>query len=110
MHSCDCTKTRAIRSLRQWYLRMRWCLLSGSATLFFLSTDAAAERIDLESYATGRDSIPIALIPFASTNMIELRHNQPWKIIADDLDIYGRFDVVRFSEADSARLDRKSVV
>jgi TolB protein len=77
-------------------------ILISSVTLF-------AERIDLQSYASGFDSIPIAVIKFSSLNNVGLTTNQPWEIIADDLEFGGRFFVTRSAKSDSAEFSEKNI-
>ena len=69
----------------------------------------SAERIDLESYASGFDSIPVAVVKFRSLNKVELKVNFPWKIIADDLEFTGRFNVTRYLAYDSLELANKRI-
>jgi TolB protein len=52
-----------------------------------------AEKINLESFAQNLDSIPIGILPFKSLNNKPLTRDEPWKVIADDLDFSGRFIV-----------------
>ncbi len=62
-----------------------------------------AEQVSLEAYASGFDSIPIAVLPFqAAEGSKPITKNLPWKIIADDLDFSGRFQVFETGQADSA--------
>ncbi|MCL2219461.1 MAG: hypothetical protein FWB94_06215 [Chitinispirillia bacterium] len=64
----------------------------------------AAEKFDLEVYATRFDSIPIGVVNFkpAPDNKGTLRENFPWDILANNLDFSGRFGVVQRPEFDSA--------
>ncbi len=68
-----------------------------------------AEQIDLRSYASGFDSIPIAVIQFRSLNNAGITTNPPWEIIADDLDFSGRFFVIRTPKSDSALFAGKNI-
>lgn len=61
-----------------------------------------AEKFDLEVYASRFDSIPVGVLDFKLTAGEALAEDQPWQVIADDLDFCGRFQVVRRSEFDSA--------
>lgn len=63
-----------------------------------------AEKFDLEVYASKFDSIPIGLIDFNSTdnNVIRDEEQQPWKIIASDLDFCGKFNVLSRKDYDSS--------
>ncbi|MBD3390811.1 MAG: Tol-Pal system beta propeller repeat protein TolB [Chitinivibrionales bacterium] len=60
------------------------------------------EKIDLEVYASKFDSIPIAVLDFRPLNNIPLTKNEPWKVVADDLEFSGRFHVVRTAKVDTA--------
>jgi len=68
-----------------------------------------AEQIDLQSYASGFDSIPIAVIKFRSLNNVGITTSQPWEVIADDLDFSGRFFVTRTPKSDSALFAEKNI-
>src|SRR4030042_1319192 len=68
-----------------------------------------SEQVNLQSYASGFDSIPIAVLPFKSSNSTMLSENKPWDVIADDLDFSGRFFVVKMQKADSAGFARNQV-
>ena len=57
-----------------------------------------AEKINLESFANNLDSIPIGILPFKSANNKPMTRDEPWKVIADDLDYSGRF-IVTFAIA-----------
>ncbi len=61
-----------------------------------------AEKIDLEAYASGFDSIPIAVLDFRPQNGVAVTDNKPWEIIAADLGFSGRFMVKRVEKVDSA--------
>jgi len=63
---------------------------------------SAAEKFDLEGYASRFDSIPIGVVAFKSTNGNMLKENFPWDIIENNLDICGKFGVVARQEFDSA--------
>ena len=52
-----------------------------------------AEKINLESFAQNLDSIPIGILPFKSLNNKPMTRDEPWKVIADDLEFSGRFTV-----------------
>ncbi len=81
-------------------------LLISIASIYSLSF---GERIDLESYASGFDSIPIAIIDFRSLNNMPITKNKPWKTIADDLEFSGRFSVARGPAKDSAKFVDKNI-
>lgn len=70
---------------------------------------ARAERVSLESYAHNLDSLPIAVLPFTSLNEKSVRSDEPWKIIADDLDFSGRFMVTSLAKADTALFLQKNI-
>jgi TolB protein len=61
-----------------------------------------AEQFDLEVYASKFDSIPIGVVEFKSSNSQSLSSNQPWQIIANDLDFCGKFVVSSRDNYDSA--------
>jgi TolB protein len=68
-----------------------------------------AEKVHLESYATNPDSIPIGILPFSAQSDAAIKSNEPWKVIADDLDFSGKFMVVRGQKGDSLVFAQKSV-
>ncbi len=72
-------------------------------SVFIINLSLFADRIDLKSYSSNFDSIPIAVLDFRSENNTSIKKNQPWKIIADDLEFGGRFNVARGLKADSAK-------
>ena len=51
------------------------------------------EKVHLEAYATNPDSIAIGVLPFTAQSEQIVKTNEPWKIIADDLDFSGKFSV-----------------
>jgi len=65
-------------------------------------TSYAAEKFDLEVYASKFDSIPIGVVNFTSANKNILKENLPWEIIANNFDICGKFSVVTSPVFDSA--------
>jgi TolB protein len=69
----------------------------------------AAERFDLEVYATRFDSIPIGVVNFKSTNESRVRENFPWDVLANNLDFSGRFGVVQRPEFDSAFFHERGI-
>jgi len=69
----------------------------------------AAEKFDLEGYASRFDSIPIGVIKFKSTNGNTLKENFPWDIIENNLDISGKFGVTARPEFDSAFFADKGI-
>lgn len=78
-------------------------------TVLITSLSILADRIDLKSYASTFDSIPIAILDFKPKNGPSIKRNQPWKIIADDLGFGGRFSVARGLKADSAKFVDKNI-
>ncbi len=68
-------------------------LLLAAGMLFGVQTMCRAEKINLESFAQNLDSIPIGVLPFKSLNNKFVTRDEPWKVIADDLDFSGRFTV-----------------
>ncbi len=63
---------------------------------------ARAARIDLQAYASSFDSIPIAVLDFRPLSGASLTGDEPWKVVADDLEFSGRFVVVRTARVDTA--------
>jgi TolB protein len=74
-----------------------------------LASVCLGEKIHLEAYATNPDSIPIGILPFAAQSDAAIKSNEPWKVIADDLDFSGRFVVVRGQKGDSLLFAQKNV-
>ncbi|MDR0305521.1 MAG: hypothetical protein LBI42_01655 [Chitinispirillales bacterium] len=74
-------------------------LLSG---FVFVTNSFAAEKFNLEVYASRFDSIPIGVVDFKSTNRLTINENIPWEIIANNLDFCGKFNVVKSPTFDSA--------
>jgi TolB protein len=75
-----------------------------------MAVASRAERIDLEAYASGFDSIPIAVMKFRPTaGSGTLQEDAPWKIVADDLEFSGRFFVTRATKPDSALFAENSI-
>ena len=68
-----------------------------------------SQKVRLQTYASGRDSIPIAVIAFKNLNVATLTQNEPWKVIADDLRFSGRFNVVNYDKADTAVFIRDGI-
>jgi TolB protein len=69
----------------------------------------AAEKFDLEGYASRFDSIPIGVVKFKPTNANTLKENFPWDIIENNLDISGKFGVTARPEFDSAFFAEKGI-
>jgi len=68
-----------------------------------------AERITLESYAGNLDSISIGVLPFKAIGDGKLSKDEPWKVIAADLEFSGRFSVYRITKPDSSQLLQKNI-
>jgi len=66
------------------------------------------EKVHLEAYATNPDSIAIGVLPFTAQSEQIVKTNEPWKIIADDLDFSGKFSVLRAQKGDSAVFAQKN--
>ncbi len=79
-------------------IRQTLCVLACAAQL------ATAASVDLESYASGFDTLPVAVVTFRSTGGTASMADEPWRVIADDLAFSPRFRVVRAPKADSASL------
>ena len=71
-----------------------WC-----AALFSV---ARAQKVNLEIYASRFDSIPIGVVDFKSKSPAAIAENEPWKVIANDFDLCGRFHVIAKKAFDSA--------
>ncbi len=75
-----------------------------------VSALCAADRVNLEVYASKFDSIPVAILKFkpgASTTA--LTQNEPWKIIADDLAFTTRFSMYRAPRIDSVAFAQRNI-
>lgn len=68
-----------------------------------LTGELHARMTDLQIYASKFDTVPIAILPFRSTGGGTLTNDEPWKVLADDLEFSGRFKVLRSAKVDSAR-------
>jgi len=60
-----------------------------------------AAKVKLSVYASRFDSIPIGIVDFKAKGSGEQPPGQPWKIIANDFNLCGRFHVVRRAVFDS---------
>lgn len=70
----------------------------------------AAERFNLDIYASKFDSIPIAVLKFRpAEGSQELTDDLPWKIVANDLEFTGHFEVFRANRVDSAAFAEKNI-
>ena len=72
------------------------------AGMFGLLTSLHADKVNLNVFASRFDSIPIAVIDFNTHGRAIASEKQPGAIIANDLDLCGRFHVVRSAAFDSA--------
>lgn len=77
-------------------------LLSNTTSLY-------AQEVHLETYASGLDSIPIAIVKFRSLNNNPIKKNKPWEIIGNDLEFSGRFSVINYDKVDSAELTKQGI-
>ncbi len=74
-----------------------------------MATSAFSERITLESYAGNLDSISIAILPFSTTGDARISRDEPWKVLASDLEFSGRFKVYRITKTDSAQFIQNNI-
>ncbi len=84
-----------LRKIGLYFLTLPLCLFAG--------------QVDLQSYASGFDSIPIAVMQFRSLNDNVIKTNHPWTVIADDLEFGGRFFVTRSAKVDSLEFREKQI-
>jgi TolB protein len=68
-----------------------------------------AERINLEVYASNLDSIPVAMLPFTRQGETPLVKNEPWKVLANDLEFSGKFSLYRAGIKDSVDFVRRNI-
>jgi TolB protein len=80
-------------------------VLLGCALLFPVN----AEKVNLSVYASNLDSIAITVLPFKNTGEAKLAKDEPWKVIANDLDFSGRFTVFRSEKADSVEMVKNNI-
>jgi TolB protein len=80
-------------------------LLFGSGLYFAV----LAEKVNLEVYASNLDSISIAVLPLKTTGDVKVTKNEPWKVLAADLEFSGRISVFRVLKADAAELAQNNV-
>jgi TolB protein len=80
-----------------------------AAFVFAPAIVSAAEKFDLEGYASRFDSIPIGVVKFKSTNNNTLKENFPWNILENNLDICGKFGVTARPDFDSAFFAEKGI-
>ncbi len=74
-----------------------------------LWTFAFSERITLESYASNLDSIAVAIAPFKGIGDSRIAKDEPWKVLAADLEFSGKFTVFRVTKPDSSQFAQKSI-
>lgn len=77
--------------------------------LVTLINTISAEQIDLTSYSTGFDSIPIAVVEFRSLNNSTISRNKPWNVIGSDLTFSGKFGVTRMTKVDSSLFTENNI-
>jgi TolB protein len=68
-----------------------------------------AEKVKLNVFASRFDSIPIGIVDFKAPRSNEGPPRLPWKIIANDFDLCGRFHVVNRPVFDSASFATEGV-
>ncbi len=73
-----------------------------SLCILGLGSVLQAEKVNLSIYASRFDSIPIGVVDFKAKSKVRLSEQEPWKIIANDFDLCGRFHVVCRPVFDSA--------
>jgi len=78
-------------------------------TLIFGVTATQAQKINLEVFASKFDSIPIAVTKFSNLGGGTFSKDEPWRVIASDLDFTGKFMVTKAEAADSALFQQKGV-
>lgn len=101
-------------SLRLIFAVARLQVRHVSILTFFLlvvlfSGSVFAEKFDLQVYASRFDSIPIGVLEFRNTGGESITENEPWNVVASDLDFTGRFEVVKTEKVDTARFREKNV-
>lgn len=74
-----------------------------------MAAPARSEKINLNVYASRFDSIPLGVLDFKPNTSDIITIDQPWKIIANDFDLCGRFNVVSRPEFDSAAFSRAGI-
>ncbi|MFW5960684.1 MAG: DPP IV N-terminal domain-containing protein [Chitinivibrionales bacterium] len=84
------------------FFRILWLLLISVSGIY-------GEQVNLESYASGFDSIPIAVFEFENKEGEELDKNQPSEIIEYDLEFTGKFKVARNIEAEMSEFKSKEI-
>jgi TolB protein len=92
---------------------MDWKFMKLCALLLFLSLgtlfSAHAEKFNLEVYASNLDSISLAILPLKNTGDVAIAKNEPWKVLASDLEFSGRVSVFRVLKADPAEFAKNNV-
>ena len=86
-----------------------YCMNLIFIALLFNTSSLYAQKVHLETYASGLDSIPIAVVQFRSLNNDPVKKNKPWEIIANDLEFSGRFSVMKCEKVDSAEFIKKGI-
>jgi TolB protein len=87
---------------------MRICSIV-SFLAFVLIVSVNAEKVNLEVYASNLDSISVAILPFKSVGDGRITKDEPWKVLANDLEFSGRFSVFRVQKADTAEMAKNNV-
>lgn len=77
--------------------------------LYVTTNSIYAQRVHLKAYASGFDSIPIAVVKFRSLNNNPVTKNEPWKVIAHDLQFSGRFSVIHYDKPDSSEFIKQGI-
>jgi TolB protein len=85
--------------------RIAAAALCGCAICFAVN----AEKVNLSVYASNLDSIAIAIVPFKNSGEISIGKDEPWKVIAADLEFSGRFTVFRAMKADTSEMAKNNV-
>lgn len=68
------------------------------------------ERVELEAYASGLDTVSIAIVPFKQVGpAVSMGENAPWDVVAADMEFSPRFRVMRSVNADTAAFRTKGV-
>lgn len=80
----------------------QWCLVL--CVVCGLAGSAYGVDVRLESYASGVDTVPIAVVPFEVSGGGMTSGDEPWAVIAGDLSFSPRFRVLRSKSADSTTL------
>jgi TolB protein len=77
--------------------------------LILVCTAGAVEKVRLEAYASGFDTIPIAVLDFRADSASAIQTNSPWEIIVADLGFSGRFRATRCEKIDTALFRQNNI-